>query len=86
MKQNVYSIYDKVAQVYHNPWVDASDATASRAFQFVCSDEKTMYGMCPADFVLYRVAMFNDKSGTFCECEMPVKVCDGRPFEEVDDE
>lgn len=86
MKFNVYSIYDTVAQVYHNPWVDSCDETAGRAFSFVCADKNTLYGMCPSDFVLYRVAMFNDKSGTFSECEMPVKVCDGRPLEEVDDE
>lgn len=86
MKKNVYAIFDKVGQVYHNPWIDSSDATASRAFSFACADSNSLYGMCPGDFVLYRVAMFNDTSGTFCECEMPVKVVEGQPRQVVDDE
>ena len=86
MKKYVYSIYDKVGQVYHNPWIDSSNATAARAFKFACSDDNSLYGMCPGDFVLYRVGMFNDVSGTFCECEMPEKVCDGFPVEVHGDE
>ena len=86
MKKYVYAIFDKVGQVYHNPWVDSSDATAARAFNFACADSNSLYGMCPSDFVLYRVAMFNDTSGTFCECEMPQKVCDGKPREVAADE
>lgn len=86
MKKYVYSIFDKVGLVYHNPWVESSDMTAARAFNFACADSNTLYGMCPADFALYRVAMFNDKSGTFCECELPVKVCDGKPLEVDSDE
>ena len=86
MKKSVYAIFDKVGQVYHNPWIDTSDNTAARAFGLACADRSSLYGMCPDDFILYRVGMFNDKSGTFCECEMPVKVCDGKPLEVVDDE
>lgn len=86
MKKYVYSIFDKVGQVYHNPWIDSSDATAARAFQLACCDGNSLYGMCPSDFVLFRVGMFNDVSGTFCECEMPVKVVDGFPMEGPCDE
>lgn len=86
MKKYVYSIFDKVGQVYHNPWIDSSDATAARAFQLACGDDNSLYGMCPSDFVLFRVGMFNDVSGTFCECEMPVKVVDGFPVEGPGDE
>lgn len=86
MKKYVYSIYDKVAQVYHNPWVESSDNTAVRAFSFVCSDKNTLYGMCPSDFVLYRVGMFNDVSGVFCDCELPDKIADGRDLGVFDDE
>lgn len=77
MKKFVYAIYDKVGQVYHNPWIEASDMTAARAFKFACADDNSLYGMCPTDFTLYRVAQFNDHSGVFCECEMPVKILDG---------
>lgn len=77
MKKFVYAIFDKVGQVYHNPWIEVSDQTAGRAFKLACADPSSLYGMCPSDFVLYRVGMFNDKSGTFCECEMPQKVLDG---------
>ena len=86
MKKFVYSIYDKVAQVYHNPWVESSDQTAGRAFSLVCADKDTLYGTCPSDFVLYRVGMFNDVSGVFCECEIPEKILDGRDMGVVSDE
>lgn len=85
MKKYVFAIFDKVGQVYHNPWIESSDQTAARAFKFACADSNSLYGMCPGDFILYRVGMFNDKSGTFCECDMPVKVCDGFPGEVTDD-
>ena len=85
MKINVYAIYDKVAQVYQHPWVDTSDMTAVRAFKLACQDNASLFSMCPDDFILYRVGMFNDKSGTFCECELPVKIVDGQPLEVKDD-
>lgn len=81
MKKFVYSIFDKVGQVYHNPWIECSDATAARAFKIACADTGSLYGTCPGDFVLYRVGMFNDVSGTFSECENSLKVCDGYPAE-----
>lgn len=86
MKISVYAIYDKVAQVYQHPWVDTSDMTAARSFKLACQDNGTLFNMCPDDFILYRVATFNDKSGTFSECEMPVKILDGQPSEVFDDE
>ena len=81
MKKYVYTVFDKVAQIYHNPWIESSDATAARFFKLACSDSSTLYGTCPADFVLYRVGSFDDVSGLLSQSVVPDKVCDGVPVE-----
>ena len=83
MKKLIYSVYDKVGEVYHNPWIEASDMTAARAFKFACADENSLYGMCPSDFVLYRVGDFDDKTGLLSFCSYPEKVLECRGDEDV---
>lgn len=77
MKKFLYSVYDKVAQVYQNPWIESCDQTAARAFSIALADEGSVFNLCPTDFILYRVGQFNDVTGVFCDCELPVKVLDG---------
>lgn len=86
MKKYVYSIFDKVAQIYHNPWVEASDFTASRAFKLALADRNTLYGSCPSDFILYRIGSFDDGCGLLSQSVIPDKVCEGFRVEEIDDE
>ena len=86
MKKYVYTVFDKVAQIYHNPWVESSDSTAARAFKIACADSGTLYGTCPGDFVLYRVGSFDDVSGLLSQSVIPDKVCDGFPVEVKPDE
>ena len=86
MKKYVYTIFDKVAQIYHNPWIEASDFTAARAFKIACADSGTLYGTCPSDFILYRVGSFDDESGLLSQSVIPDKICDGFRVEVKSDE
>lgn len=86
MKKYVYTIFDKVAKIYHNPWIESSDSTAARAFKIACADSGTLYGTCPGDFILYRIGSFDDSSGLLSQSVIPDKVCDGFPVEVESDE
>ena len=86
MKYYVYSVFDKVAHKYHNPWVESSDPTAASAFNLACADSGTLYGTCPGDFVLFRIGSFDDDSGLLSQSVIPEKVCDGFPVEVKSDE
>lgn len=58
----IYSIRDcKVG--YMNPVVDANDEYAIRNFNFAKNDPKTLLHDFPGDFVLCRIADFDDQTG-----------------------
>lgn len=65
MKHLYYGIWDSVAKCY--TWVGESknDATFARMCNTMEKDEKTFIGQNPNDYTGYRLAAFNDESGTF---------------------
>ena len=72
MKLSMYSIYDTIAEVFHKPFTSHNDADASRAFtQAIDNNEATK-----EDYVLYRVADWNDATGEITAC-LPMKVMSG---------
>lgn len=53
MKQNIYTVYDIVAETIVGPLVLVpSDAAAIRHFSDTASDPKTTVGMHPKDYIL----------------------------------
>lgn len=58
MKLSVYSIYDKVAEVFNKPFTDINDATATRNFNASIENERHK-----DDYELYCLGGFNDNSG-----------------------
>ena len=72
MKLSMYSIYDTIAEVFNKPFTSHNDADASRAFtQSLENNEATK-----EDYVLYRVADWNDATGEIIGC-IPMKVMSG---------
>lgn len=63
MLQFVYSIYDKKAETYSSPFLQANDASAVRAIQATMRDASTSLAQWPDDYVLYLVGTFDIATG-----------------------
>ena len=86
----LYSVYDRVAQIYAEPFVSPNDATAARAFNIVQSNPESMLYASPADFQLWYLGSLDNHSGELLSFDDPAtephKVCDGKPREVIDHE
>lgn len=60
---NVYSIYDRKALVYNQPFFAPTDGAAVRMLSDVVSDRNSNINRHPADFVLYLVGVYDDQKG-----------------------
>lgn len=86
----LYSVYDRVACVYADPFVSVNDATAARSFTLAQASPDTMLYASPADYQLWYIGSLDNASGELLsydipECE-PHKVCDGHPREVAEHE
>lgn len=84
----MYSVYDRVACVYADPFVSPNDATAARSFNISqCSPESMLY-VSPTDFQLWYLGSMDNTNGhILCQGDSePYKVCDGKPREVTDHE
>ena len=77
MKQRLYSIRDKKVG-YMQPVIRQNDAVAIRDFLATVSlsDDTSMLSLCPSDFDLYFVGIFDDESGEL-EYTLPVYLATG---------
>ena len=84
----LYSIYDRVAHVFGDPFTSVNDATASRAFGFSQSSPESMLSLCPSDYQLWYLGSLDNTSGDILCCDdyEPYKVADGQPREVFKDE
>lgn len=62
MLYNVYSVRDSKVG-YGNPFVDLSDSSAVRGFNFAFSNPTSMVNFSPSDFSLYRIGSFDSDKG-----------------------
>lgn len=60
MKNGVYTIFDRVAGTYAEPFICVNDATAKRKFNFIMSNAK----MVSADCDLFKIGEFNAETGS----------------------
>lgn len=86
----LYSVYDRVAAVYADPFSSPNDATAARAFNIAQSSPDSMLYASPQDYQLWFLGSMDNSNGELCssdvpDCE-PHKVCDGKPREVSDHE
>ena len=63
MELSLYSVYDKKAQSYGNPFTAVNDQVAERMFQQLSSDPQSTVAAHPTDFELYKIAVFNTETG-----------------------
>lgn len=71
MLLNVYSIFDVKAKIYSNPFFMSHNGQALRAFSDLVTDSKSMINKHPTDYMLYRLAEFDDNAGIFTALKNP---------------
>lgn len=86
----LYSVYDRVASVYADPFSSPNDATAARAFTLAQASPDTMLYASPQDYQLWYIGSLDNSSGELLSYDDPAtephKVCDGKPREVTDHE
>lgn len=80
MKLNVYSIFDVKAQCYSNPFFMPHNGQALRAFSDLVCDEKSSINKHPEDYILYRLAEYDDVSGVFVGLKGPEFIANAVDF------
>lgn len=72
MLQNTYSAFDKKAVFFLGTFLARSDSEAIRMFGDACKEPKSLLGLHPEDYSLYRLGTFDDVSGKV--------TCEATPF------
>lgn len=63
MTLSVFSVYDKKAEAFMQPFTYAAVGQAVRAFSDTVNDPKSAFYRHPADYDLYQLGTFDDGSG-----------------------
>lgn len=63
MQKMVYSVFDKVALVYGNPFISVSKGVAVRDFASACKDPNSAINRNPLDYSLMELGTFDDSTG-----------------------
>ena len=82
----LYSVFDRVACIFADPFVAVNDATAARSFTIAQSNPESMLFASPSDFQLWYLGSMDNHGGDlFTDGDYePYKVADGQPREVVD--
>lgn len=68
-----YSIYDRAARAYAQPFFAPSDGVAVRMVDATARDPSTNLARYPQDYMLYWVGSFDDQEGMFTRGD-PVQI------------
>lgn len=80
MFKQIYSVFDKVALVYGNPFISVSKAVAVRDFANAAKDPNSAINRNPIDFSLVELGMFDDSSGLMTVHSQPMLVAQAIDF------
>jgi hypothetical protein len=72
MENNLYTVYDKKAEVYSQPFTAINDEVAQRIMQNCVNNPEHNYGLNPEDYQLVRTGKFDDSKGTLIPEEKPI--------------
>jgi hypothetical protein len=62
MKKPMYAVFDNVAKLYLQPFIETTDGTAVRAIQDAMKGEHP-FAKHPQDFTLTRLGMYDEEKG-----------------------
>jgi len=79
MNVNVYSVYDKVAELYTTPMFFNNDQAAMRAFKEAISDKQHSMNKSPEDYVMCAIGFWNDETGELEKTKV-VPICTSKSF------
>lgn len=77
MQKPIFSVYDKKAALYSQPFLTVNEGTAIRMFNRACHDPNNDISLYADDYALYHIGMFCDESGQITPQYPPVHVIDG---------
>lgn len=72
----IYSIYDKKAVAYTNPFYYHQKGQAIRGFEDAVNDLQSPLNKHPEDFQLFQIGEWNDTTGVITPLQNPVHVED----------
>lgn len=61
--KNIYSIYDKVSEIYAPPFIELTDGTAIRACTDLLQRPELPFGKYPKDYHLARIGRWIETEG-----------------------
>lgn len=61
--KNIYSIYDKVSEIYAPPFIELTDGTAIRACTDLLQRPELPFGKYPKDYHLARIGRWVETEG-----------------------
>ena len=62
MKTNMYTVYDKKAEVYTPPFQAINDEVAQRLMMNCVNNPEHNFGLNPEDYQLLRIGKFDDQN------------------------
>jgi hypothetical protein len=68
--KNIYSIYDKVSEIYAPPFIELTDGTAIRACTDLLQRPELPFGKYPKDYHLARIGRWVEAEGFVSPTEM----------------
>jgi len=74
MQLSVFSIKDKKANLFNQPFAVRTAAEAMRSVAQAAQDAQTSLGSFPEDFALYLVAHFDDDTGVMHVPKEPTRI------------
>lgn len=80
MIQKVFSVYDRAATAYLQPFFMPARGLAIRAFTDLCNDEKNQFSKHPGDYELFELGEYDDVAGKFGCNDGPVLLGSGNDF------
>lgn len=69
--QKIFAIFDKKALTYFNPFYYHNKALALRGFGEIVNDPKTPLNKYPADFSIWSIGEWDEKTGTIVPLSKP---------------
>lgn len=77
---HAYTIYDRKALQYHQPFFAVADGAAVRMLSDIANDPNTSIGRHPSDYVLYRCGGYDDSNGQLLPVTALQHITDALPL------
>ena len=69
MKVTIYTIQDLAVGSFLQPFFRENNVVATRQLTDMVNDGEHMFSKHPGDFVLWKIGVYDDQSGTICNDE-----------------